>query len=82
MILAICAAFTMALFVYVFYPERHVAAQRVKTRLDLLLARGRVPTAKEIEDLIVVMERLDTETPVVSNRLWKKAKKQIKDRVV
>ena len=55
---------------------------RVKTRLDLLLARGRVPTAKEIEDLIVVMERLDTETPVVSNRLWKKAKKQIKDRVV
>jgi hypothetical protein len=36
MILAVCAAFTMALFVYVFYPERHVAAQRVKTRLDFL----------------------------------------------
>jgi hypothetical protein len=36
MILAICAAFTIALFVYVFYPERTVAAQRVKTRLDFL----------------------------------------------
>jgi hypothetical protein len=36
MILAICAAFTIALFAYVFYPERHVAAQRVKTRLDFL----------------------------------------------
>ena len=36
MILAVCAVFTIALFVYVFYPERHVAAQRVKTRLDFL----------------------------------------------
>ena len=36
MILAICALFTLALFVYVFYPDRHVAAQRVKTRLDFL----------------------------------------------
>jgi hypothetical protein len=36
MILAICAIFTVALFVYVFYPDRHVAAQRVKTRLDFL----------------------------------------------
>ncbi|HEY3988006.1 MAG TPA: hypothetical protein VGM02_01825 [Acidobacteriaceae bacterium] len=36
MILAVCAIFTVALFVYVFYPERNVAAQRVKTRLDFL----------------------------------------------
>ena len=36
MILAICATFTVALFVYVFYPDRDVAAQRVKTRLDFL----------------------------------------------
>lgn len=36
MILAVCAIFTIALFVYVFYPERHVTAQRVKTRLDFL----------------------------------------------
>jgi hypothetical protein len=36
MILAICAVFTIALFVYVFYPERHVTVQRVKTRLDFL----------------------------------------------
>ena len=36
MILAVCALFTVALFVYVFYPDRHVAAQRVKTRLDFL----------------------------------------------
>lgn len=36
MILAACAIFTVALFVYVFYPERSVAAQRVKTRLDFL----------------------------------------------
>jgi predicted nuclease with TOPRIM domain len=36
MILAVCAAFTIALFVYVFYPERHVTVQRVKTRLDFL----------------------------------------------
>jgi hypothetical protein len=36
MILAICAVFTIALFSYVFYPDRNVAAQRVKTRLDFL----------------------------------------------
>ena len=36
MILAVCAVFTVALFVYVFYPDRNVAAQRVKTRLDFL----------------------------------------------
>jgi hypothetical protein len=35
-ILAICSVFTIALFAYVFYPERNVAAQRVKTRLDFL----------------------------------------------
>jgi hypothetical protein len=36
MILTVCALFTIALFVYVFYPDRNVAAQRVKTRLDFL----------------------------------------------
>ena len=36
MILAVCALFTVALFVYIFYPDRNVAAQRVKTRLDFL----------------------------------------------
>jgi hypothetical protein len=36
MILTICLLFTVALFAYVFYPERNVAAQRVKTRLDFL----------------------------------------------
>jgi hypothetical protein len=36
MILAVCSVFTIALFVYVFYPERNVATQRVKTRLDYL----------------------------------------------
>jgi hypothetical protein len=36
MILAVCALFTIALFVYVFYPDRNVAAQRVKTRLNFL----------------------------------------------
>jgi hypothetical protein len=36
MILTVCATFTIALFVYVFYPERTVTAQRVKTRLDFL----------------------------------------------
>ncbi len=36
MIPAVCAIFTVALFIYVFYPERHVTAQRVKTRLDFL----------------------------------------------
>jgi hypothetical protein len=36
MILAVCVAFTVALFVYVFYPERDVTVQRVKTRLDFL----------------------------------------------
>jgi hypothetical protein len=41
-ILAVCILFTLALFVYVFYPERHVAAQRVKTRLDFLEERKAV----------------------------------------
>ena len=36
MIPAACAVFTVALFAYVFYPERNVAVQRVKTRLDFL----------------------------------------------
>jgi hypothetical protein len=36
MILTVCCLMTVALFAYVFYPERHVAAQRVKTRLDFL----------------------------------------------
>jgi hypothetical protein len=36
MILAVCSLFTVALFVYVFYPDRNVAAQRIKTRLDFL----------------------------------------------
>jgi hypothetical protein len=36
MILAVCAIFTVALFAYVFYPERNIAVQRVKTRLDFL----------------------------------------------
>ena len=36
MMLAVCSIFTVALFAYVFYPDRHVAAQRVKTRLDFL----------------------------------------------
>jgi len=36
MILAVCCLMTVALFAYVFYPERNVAAQRVKTRLDFL----------------------------------------------
>jgi hypothetical protein len=35
-ILAVCAIFTLALFAYVFYPERNIAVQRVKTRLDFL----------------------------------------------
>lgn len=32
-----CAALLVGLFAYVFYPERHVARQRTKTRLDFLL---------------------------------------------
>jgi hypothetical protein len=36
MILAVCSIFTIALFAYVFYPDRNVAVQRVKTRLDFL----------------------------------------------
>ena len=36
MILAICSLFTLALFIYVFFPDRNVAVQRVKTRLDFL----------------------------------------------
>ena len=53
---------------------------RVKIRLDLLLARmarGTEPTQEELEEHAVVMERLDTETPVVSERFWKKAKERI-----
>ncbi len=55
---------------------------RVKTRLDLLIARNRKPTDNEIEDLTVVMERLDAETPVVSERFWKAAIKRIQRGVV
>lgn len=36
MILTICLLFTVAIFVYVFFPDRNVAAQRIKTRLDFL----------------------------------------------
>ncbi|HEX6772843.1 MAG TPA: hypothetical protein VF126_12500 [Acidobacteriaceae bacterium] len=36
MILTVCLLFTVAIFVYVFFPDRNVAAQRVKTRLDFL----------------------------------------------
>lgn len=36
MIVTACALLTLALFVYVFYPERNPQAQRVKTRLDFL----------------------------------------------
>jgi hypothetical protein len=36
MILAVCSIFTIALFAYVFYPDRNVAVQRIKTRLDFL----------------------------------------------
>jgi hypothetical protein len=36
MILAACAILSVVLFVYVFYPDRNVATQRVKTRLDFL----------------------------------------------
>ena len=39
MLLAVCAIFTLALFAYVFYPERNIAAQHVKTRLDFLEER-------------------------------------------
>jgi hypothetical protein len=42
MILAVCAIFTLALFTYVFYPERNIAALRVKTRLDFLEERKAV----------------------------------------
>ena len=55
---------------------------RVKTRLDLLIARGRVPTDSELDDLTVVLERLDSETPVVSGRLWDAAIERIKRGVV
>jgi hypothetical protein len=34
-----CGVLLLALFVYVFYPERHVEQQRNKTRLDFLLER-------------------------------------------
>lgn len=37
MILLACALLTLSLLVYVFYPERQIAVQRVKTRLDFLL---------------------------------------------
>ena len=36
MILTVCLLFTLAIFVYVFFPDRNVAAQRIKTRLDFL----------------------------------------------
>ncbi len=36
MIWAACAVLTLAIFGYVFFPERHVEEQRVKTRLDFL----------------------------------------------
>jgi hypothetical protein len=36
MIVAACTLLTLALFAYVFYPERNPQLQRVKTRLDFL----------------------------------------------
>jgi hypothetical protein len=36
MIVAACVLLTLALFGYVFYPERNPQLQRVKTRLDFL----------------------------------------------
>ena len=42
MTLLACALLSIALFSYVFYPERNVAAQRVKTRLDFLLEQKAV----------------------------------------
>jgi hypothetical protein len=55
---------------------------RVKTRLDLLIARGRTPSDHEISDLTVVMERLDTETPLVAERYWNAAIERIRRGVV
>jgi hypothetical protein len=37
-----CALLALSLFAYVFYPERQVAVQRVKTRLDFLLEQKAV----------------------------------------
>ena len=42
MTLFACALLTIALFAYVFYPERNVAVQRVKTRLDFLVEQKAV----------------------------------------
>ena len=38
-VLLACALLTIAIAVYVFYPERQVAAQREKTRLEFLEER-------------------------------------------
>ncbi len=42
MTLVACAVLTVALAVYIFYPERHVAAQSEKTRLEFLAERKAV----------------------------------------
>ncbi len=42
MIWLACAVLTIALLTYVFYPERNVAVQRVKTRLDFLVEQKAV----------------------------------------
>jgi hypothetical protein len=42
MIAAACTLLTLALFAYVFFPERHVTAQRAKSRLDFLEERKSV----------------------------------------
>ncbi len=42
MIVFACALLTLATFGYVFYPERHAAAQTNKTRLDYLEERKAV----------------------------------------
>jgi hypothetical protein len=42
MIAAACTLLTLVLFTYVFFPERHPAAQRQKSRLDYLEERKSV----------------------------------------
>jgi hypothetical protein len=58
---------------------------RMKSRLDLLLARmmkGVEPPPEELDEHMMVLERLDTETPVVSEKYWKRAKARIAAGVV
>jgi hypothetical protein len=50
---------------------------RIGTRIELLTVKGRDPSTKELGDLAVLMQRLDTETPVVSERIYNTARKQV-----